>query len=333
MSLKRIRIITDLANLDGFKSDRYVVEARQIPADESLGGGIRLFFEAYSYDLVLLNSSTRRLLSLCAMMWMLPFRRWHLISLDIHLLEPVGWKRRIVAFIVRFLLRKVDLHILYFKDLKGYEYYYGVSPAISRFVPFKVNSWEILSTQEILDSDGEYVFCGGRSLRDLKTFKEAMAKVPYPGVLLYQHDASFMATHGTAVDLSGLPNNVNPECHDGNNDTWIDYIRRAKLVVIPALPNSIYAPGLSLYLLAMALKRCVIISEGPQTRGLLSDEAIIVPPGDPEALAEAIRRSWEDDNLRLATAKAGRRYAEFCAGEARMLHDIVEICGELHSKN
>lgn len=329
MTRHRLRIITDLANLDGVRTDKYVAEAHQIPEDESLGGGVRLFFAAFGHDLVLLNSGTRRLLSLCAMMWLLPFRRWRLISLDIHLLEPVGWKQRVRALIVRFLLRKVDLHILYFKDLEGYERYYGISPANSRFVPFKVNSWENLPKQDALMLDGDYVFCGGRSLRDLKTFKEAMAQIPYPGLLLYQHDASFMETYGTAVDLDGLPSNVRAVCHDGNNDTWIDFIRNAKLVVIPALPNSIYAPGLSLYLLAMALRRCVIISEGPQTRGLLKDEAIIVPPGDPNALAQAIRRSWVDNNLRESTADSGRRYAESCAGEARMLHDIVEICGVL----
>jgi len=328
MTQHRLRIITNLARLDRVETDKYVVEARQIPEDESFGGGVRLFFKAFGYDLVLLNSSTRRLLSLCAVMWLLPFHRWRLISLDIHLLEPVGWKQRVAALIKRFLLRKVDLHILYFQDLEGYERHYGVSPAISRFVPFKVNSWEILPARDAFTSDGEYVFCGGRSLRDLKTFKDAMAQVPYPGLLLYQHDASFMAMHGTTVDLNGLPSNVRPECHDGNNDTWIDFIRRAKLIVIPTFPNSIYAPGLSLYLLAMALRRCVIISEGPQTRGLLKDEAIIVPPGDPGALAQAIRRCWEDDNLRKSTADAGRRYAELCAGEARMISDIVNACGQ-----
>ena len=133
---------------------------------------------------------------------------------------------------------------------------------------------------------------------DLETFKKAMALVPFPGLLLYQQDVSFMAQHGTPVDLSGLPPNVQPERHDGNNDTWLDYIRRSKIVVIPTFANSIYAPGLSLYLLAMGLRRCVIISEGPQTRGLLEHEAIIVPPEDPQALALAIRQAWEDDSLR-----------------------------------
>jgi len=333
MSRRTLRIITNLRHLDGVRTDNGVVVARWIPEDESFRGGVRLFFEAFGHDLVLLNSSSRRLLSLCMVMWLLPFHRWRLISLDIHLLEPVGWKQRLVALIKRLLLRKVDLHILYFRDLEGYERYYAISPAISRFVPFKVNSWESLPDRDTSISEGEYVFCGGRSLRDLKTFKDAMAQVPYPGLLLYQNDASFMALHGTTVDLTGLPSNVRPQCHDGNNDTWIDFVRHAKLVVIPTFPNSIYAPGLSLYLLAMALRRCVIISEGPQTRGLLTDEAIIVPPGDPAALAQAIRRYWEDDNLRRSTADAGRRYAESCAGEARMLSDIANACSQFLMQN
>ena len=138
-----------------------------------------------------------------------------------------------------------------------------------------------------------------------------------------------MALHGTPVDLAGLPPNVRPERHDGNNDTWIDYIRRAKIVVIPTFARSIYAPGLSLYLLAMGLRRCVIISEGPQTRGLLDKEAVIVPPEDSEALARAIRKVWEDSAYRKEVADAGRKYAELCAGEERMLTDIANACGDL----
>jgi len=94
-----MRVITNLPRLDRIKTDQYVVEARQISEDESVRAGVRLFFEAFGYELVLLNSSTRRLLSLCAVMWLLPFHRWHLISLDIHLLEPAGWKQRLTAFL------------------------------------------------------------------------------------------------------------------------------------------------------------------------------------------------------------------------------------------
>src|SRR6266540_4373618 len=156
MTQRKLQIITNLPRLDGIRTDKYVVAASPIPEDESFGGGVRLFFSSFGYDLVLLNSSTRRLLSLCAVMWLLPFHRWRLISLDIHLLKPTGWKQRVAALIKRFLLRKVDLHILYFNDLEGYERYYGVSPAISRFVPFKVKPWPPLPALYPLTTLGRF---------------------------------------------------------------------------------------------------------------------------------------------------------------------------------
>jgi hypothetical protein len=68
--------------------------------------------------------------------------------------------------------------------------------------------------------------------------------------------------------------------------------RRAKIVVVPLLPSTMYAPGLSLYLMAMAMKKCVIVTEGLATRGMLKDEAVIVAPKDPEALAVAAHRVY-----------------------------------------
>lgn len=333
MTKQTLRVLSGLPRFHGVSTERYIVRADYIREDDTFINGMRLFSRARGHDIVLLNSSTRGLLGLCLMRWVWPFHRWRLVSLDIHLNEPTGWKQRVATLLKRVLLKKVDLHILFFNDLSGYERWFGITPAKSKFVPFKVNSWETISHDETAKGEGEYVFCGGRSLRDLETFKLAMAQVPFPGLLLYQQDPSFMALHGTTVDLHGLPPNVRAERHDGNNDTWVDYIRRAKIVVIPTFANSIYAPGLSLYLLAMGLRRCVIISEGPQTRGLLEKEAIIVPPEDPKALAYAIRKAWEDGVLRKQVADAGRQYAELCAGEARMLRDILIICGDLYTGN
>lgn len=329
MTRQTVRVLSGLPRFDGISTDQYSIQAEYIHEDDTFTNGMRLFFRASGFDLVLMNSSTRGLFGLCLMRWLWPFHQWRLVSLDVHLNEPVGWKQRIATVLKRVLLKKVDLHILFFTDLSGYARWFGITDAKAVFVPFKVNSWEIISHEKAIGDEGEYVFCGGRSLRDLETFKRAMAQVSCPGLLLYQQDPSFMAMHGTPVDLNGLPSNVRPERHDGNNDTWIDYIRRAKIVVIPAFANSIYAPGLSLYLLAMALRRCVIISEGPQTRGLLDKEAVIVPPEDPSALARAIGKVWEDKAFRNQVADAGRKYAERCAGEDRMLLDIANACGNL----
>lgn len=329
MKRQTVRVLSGLPRFHGVSTERYAIQADYIREDDTFINGMKLFSRTKGYDIVLMNSSTQGLFGLCLMRWIRPFHRWRLVSLDIHLNAPIGWKQRIATLLKRILLKKVDLHILFFNDLAGYEKWFGINSTKSLFVPFKVNSWEIISHDEAANGEGEYVFCGGRSLRDLETFKQAMAQVSLPGLLLYQQNPSFMAQHGTPVDLTGLPPNVRPERHDGNNDTWIEYIRRAKIVVIPAFANSIYAPGLSLYLLAMALRRCVIISEGPQTRGLLDKEAVVVPPENSVALARAIEKVWQDSVFRKQVADAGRKYAERCAGEGRMLGDIANACGDL----
>jgi glycosyltransferase involved in cell wall biosynthesis len=152
-----------------------------------------------------------------------------------------------------------------------------------------------------------------------------MKQVDYPGFLLYE-DASVMKGAGSSFDLRDVPSNVSIQKNVGEK-SWLEYITRAKIVVIPLLPRSGYAPGLSLCLMAMAMGKCVIITEGLSTRGLITDQAIIVPPEDPTALAEAIRRAWNDHELRKRFAVAGQRYAMGLGGESRLLRDILNICG------
>jgi glycosyltransferase involved in cell wall biosynthesis len=103
-------------------------------------------------------------------------------------------------------------------------------------------------------------------------------------------------------------------------------------VVLALLPEAIRAVGVGACLNAMALKKCVIITDGPTSRGVFADEALVVPPADPAALAAAIRRAWEDDALRERTAAAGRRYAERAGGEGRLQRDMVRICAEVAGK-
>jgi glycosyltransferase involved in cell wall biosynthesis len=76
----------------------------------------------------------------------------------------------------------------------------------------------------------------------------------------------------------------------------------------------------------MALGKCVIITEGPATRGVLTEkEVVLVPAGDPAALADAMRGVWSDDARRRDIAARGRRFALALQGEERLLGDIVLV--------
>jgi glycosyltransferase involved in cell wall biosynthesis len=325
--LIRIQIISNLRRLDGVQTERFEATSQYAGERETFWDGLLLFFRSWEKDVLVLTGGTWRVVGFCLMKSLMPFSPCKLVAVDFILSRPQGWKQTAIARLKGLLLRKVDRFVLHFKDTSEYERIYGIPPSKCVFVPFKVNYWEKMSPKDPSFMAEEYVFTAGRSYRDFPTFIEAMRKVDYPGLLLYE-EAALLKQSATDVDLSNLPANLAAAKNEGEQ-SWVEYIRRAKIVVVPLLPSTMYAPGLSLYLMAMALKKCVIVTEGLATRGMLTDEAVIVVPKDAGAMAAAITRVWNDDALRNKTAEAGRRYAERCGGESRLLADIVRVCGEL----
>lgn len=326
-SHKVLRMLSNLRRLDGVVSGQFKAVSQFVGEKETFWNGVSLFFRAQRKDVLVLTGGTWRVVGFCMMRWVWPFSACKLVAVDFILSRPQGWKQSIIAWLKGILLRRVDRFILHFKDTSEYEKIYGIPPSKCVFVPFKVNYWEKLSPEDWSSEVEEYIFTAGRSYRDFPTFIEAMRRVDYPGLLLYEETA-LLKRSATDVDLSNLPRNLTAEKNEGEQ-SWVEHIRRAKIVVVPLLPSTMYAPGLSLYLMAMAMKKCVIVTEGLATRGMLRDEAVLVAPKNPEALAVAITQVWTDDALRRKTAESGRRYAERCSGESRLLSDVVRVCGEL----
>ncbi len=326
-SLTPIRVISNLRRLNGVQAGSYEAVSEYAGDSETFWDGLCLFFRAQGKDVLVLTGGTWRVVGFCLMKVLWPFNACKVVAVDFILSRPTGWKQSIIAWIKGLLLRKVDRFILHFKDTSEYQRVYGIPPSKCVFIPFKVNYWENMVFDNQLPSTEEYVFTAGRSYRDFPTFIEAMRGVDYPGLLLYE-EAALLKRSATDVDLSNLPTNLRAAMNEGEQ-SWVEFIRRAKIVVVPLLPSTMYAPGLSLYLMAMAMRKCVIVTEGLATRGMLQDEAVTVAPKDSVALAAAIRKLWSDDVLRHRTAENGRRYAERCGGEARLLKDIVQVCGEI----
>jgi glycosyltransferase involved in cell wall biosynthesis len=90
------------------------------------------------------------------------------------------------------------------------------------------------------------------------------------------------------------------------------------------IPNKAYQ--------ALACGRALITGDTPAARELLRDgvDALLVPPGDPRALAHAVRRLAGDAALTARIAEAGRETYVARAGEAalgrrwrRLLEDLI----------
>src|SRR5258708_11274322 len=121
-----------------------------------------------------------------------------------------------------------------------------------------------------------------------------MAGLPYETILLTPGGAE-NAEHGTHFEPSTLPRSIRVVRDDGSARSWIEHLANARIVVLCIAPDSISASGIGTYLLAMALKKCVIITDSPATRGILEHEktAIVIPQGDGAAMLDAVRRACE----------------------------------------
>lgn len=251
-----------------------------------------------------------------------PWLRFGLISVDLILRQPLTVRERALARLKALALAQVDKFILYFKNAAGYQRYYRIEPERIVYVPFKPNGKDDLVWPETVP-DGDYVLCAGRTMRDVHTFVKAMTVAGCPAILL-QQPADIMREHGTDDWRDELPSNVSLVIHeDGKLETFLSFIAMAKLVVIPRYVCDIGCTGISTYLMAMALGKCVVISRGPGVDDLLTDEAAIVPAEDIAVLAATVSRLWNGDNERSQIAARGKRYAENLGDTARLCGDIL----------
>ena len=287
---------------------------------------LKLLGEIRSADVILVQGGSFAVLGILLFFRMLPFLRKPVVVVDLILNRPYTAKQKIIAGVKKILFKRIDHFIHYFRALEGYEQFYGISADRSSYIPFKANIFDSSFIKEYESNEEEnYVYMAGSSLRDFDTFFSAIQKLAVPAAIarpsierLRQHGARF------TWKKEDLPKNLVMLDDDGSERCWVRNLCRARIVVIPILRDALRAAGISVYLDAMLLKKCVIISGGPGVSDILTEEAIIVPPENPAALVQAIRAVWENPVLRSKTARRGQSYAAALGGEAQLMERILE---------
>jgi len=276
---------------------------------------------ARPFDVVVINNEARQLLAFCLLKLLLPWTQWHIVSVDLVVQRPRSWRQRIRLRIARLLFRQVDLFLFFFKDTRELEKVYGIDRRKIRYVPFKVNTYDRVLAHPV--SDEGFILSCGQSKRDYATLCRAMEGLPYTACILAP-PPHFAGKHGTTFDFRSLPSNVRWVTDDGSDASWIDWIARARCLVLPVLPDTLAASGISTYLLAMALGKCVVITDSPATVRLVDcGEAVIVPPANPAALRAALTKVMEDSKYREQVAAMGYAYAMRLKDENRLAADLT----------
>jgi glycosyltransferase involved in cell wall biosynthesis len=293
------------------------LQARQLSAGAATP---RALWLAIWSDVVVLVSNGRSLVPLCALKRLLG-GRFRLVVVDAVLNRPTGWAGGLHLLLKRWLFRRIDLFILHCRATEEFRRVWGIPEARLVYVPFKVNGYQRVVTRATRD-DGFLLACG-RSRRDYVTFCAAMESLPLRATILAQVGQA-TREHGSRLARDAIPASVTLVVDDGSTESWLDWMARSTAVVIPVLPGTLAPAGLSTYLVAMALGKCVIITDSPATRGILTDrEAVIVPPSDPEALRAAMTRVAEDATFRQRVAEGGRAYALSLGGDERLVEDVI----------
>ncbi|MBK8479888.1 MAG: glycosyltransferase [Proteobacteria bacterium] len=299
-------------------------------SDGRPGGLLRDLAALRQADVVVVNVAPRQLLLAAAAKRSLPGVNPYLVAVDLILRRPLNLKARLRHPAIRSLLAAVDLFIFYFKETAELCALFGIPPERVCYVPFKVNDLEALRRTATGD-EGYFLACG-RSNRDYATLCQAVDGLPFRTVILAPLGPTALR-HGTtfAPDSVRLPANVEAIHDDGSSASWLRWIANARAVVLPIERGMLSPSGIGTYLVAMALGKCVVITESPATRGLLNAKtAVIVPPVDPTALRRAIVRVATDDAYREAIAAAGQRYALALGDERRLAESIYrEVLGRV----
>src|SRR5262245_14869141 len=324
---KALRLLSNRGWLAGRSAGGRSVEPVEIGTGRSKWRDSLSALAVWRYDAALIDCNSRLTLVVCLGKKLFPFARCRLVSVDIILTKPKGGLPSQTGFALRrWLLREVDRFVLYFRDSADLQRVYSIPDERVRYVPFKVNTSDRLKTLQTADE--QFFLACGRSNRDYATLFEAVRGLDCRIKILAPWKELEM--HGTVVPGVERPPNVELVSDDGSADSWNAWIARSTAVVLPIEPGMLSPSGIGTYLVAMALAKCVIITEGPATRRILDESnAVLVQPRDASSLRRAIQRVSKDTEFRNRIARAGQAYALSLGGEERLRGDLMREIADI----
>jgi len=175
------------------------------------------------------------------------------------------------------------------------------------------------------NGDGGYVLTVGFDPgRDYRTFTEAIAGLPYKVVMVAKPQ-----------DLEGLTTGPNVTIEpDASYLRLRDLYAGARCVVLPIHPENFTfgadVSGATVLTEAMAMAKPMVLTYRSHWEDYVVDgeSALFVPPRDPDAMRDAIRRIWEDRPLARSLGDAALARAREDMSSSRFAERLADIIGQ-----
>jgi glycosyltransferase involved in cell wall biosynthesis len=164
------------------------------------------------------------------------------------------------------------------EEREAYPVYFGLPYEKFVFMPHHAT----LEGYPIETEKGQYIFSGGDASRDYDTLLKAVETLSVPTMIV--------AKQVTSWNGRPLPSHVTAKTTDPV--AFRRLMAGSHMVVLPFVGGTLQSTGQQSYLNAMQLKKPVIVSRVPGVFDYIIPgvTGIVVPPGDPLALREAILR-------------------------------------------
>jgi len=196
-------------------------------------------------------------------------------------------------------------------------------------VPLGVDHCRFVPPPAPYDGPPTLLFVGKlRYYKGLDTLLEALAHLP--GVYLeVVGDGPMRGPWAALADRLGLADRVRFR-NEVPDDELPEWYRRAHIFVLPANARAEAFGTVLLEAMASGLP-CITTEVGTGTSWVVQDGVTgwVVPPRDPFALADAIRRLLDDADLRAAMGRAGRARVEAEFTQEQMVARVEEVYREL----
>ena len=196
----------------------------------------------------------------------------------------------------------------------------GISRDRIHVVPFGVSTDFFSLDPEAPEPDLDVVAVGQDSSRDYQTLFRAVERLDIRVVVIC-----------APRNIEGLriPGNVNV-VSGASHVEYRNHLARARVVVTPTFAPA-YPAGQTVLLEAMSMKRPNVITDSPAIRDYVNGEtAVLVPPGDPEALGFTVQDLLANPARRQALGTAARDTAVTLFDHRNMwtaMADVIEqVC-------
>lgn len=208
------------------------------------------------------------------------------------------------------LLSRVDRFVVHASgEIDSYARWLGLERERFRFIPLQQGAIRQMPASPI---QGRYIVSIGSANRDYATLSEAIQGTGIKTVVISKREMiDQLPDHPDLIKMSGL---TQAECHG--------ILSGAELNIVP-ISSVDTASGQVTFITAMRLGVPTVATRCVGTVDYFKHgvNGLLVPPGDPGAMREAILSLWQDARLRSSLAEAGRVHAErACSDEAAGRH-------------